>query len=67
MKYANTIANIAPIKQLEREVKEHQKYPCKHCNFQATQNRHLKTSHCDHHGDSETNILITNGQYMKEL
>ena len=66
MKYANTIANIAPIKQLEREVKEHQKAVYEGnknpCSFQATQNRHLKTSHCDHHGDSETNLQITKGQ-----
>ena len=34
--------------------------------YGATQNRDLKTSHCDHHGDSETNLQITKGQYMKE-
>ena len=49
MQDSNNIANIAPIKQLEREVKEHQKSVYegnKHpCSFQATQNRHLKTSH----------------------
>ena len=48
-------------------MKETSTLVCKHCSFQATQNRHLKTSNCAQHGDSETNILITNGQYMKEL
>ena len=47
---SNTHATIAAIKQLQTEIlKKTQtsvhdgvKYPCKHCNYEATQKGHLK-------------------------